>query len=161
VTNFSQGGEVKSNFVSNYKAAKAAGFGRIDAYLFPCTGTQPNGVACKSPSTQLSEFLAAVDNNGMSISHYWFDIEPTSTANGAACNAWNLGASANEALAKQWVSLLQNSGRTWGIYANGFVFVSHGSWKLADNEIQESMDFDVRIEIDGCWLFVAALGSAR
>jgi len=114
-----QGGEVKSNFVANYKAAAAAGISRIDAYLFPCTGTQPNGVACKSPATQLQEFLDAVDNNGMKIGHYWFDIEPTSTASGDACNAWNLGSSANEALAKQWVSALQGSGRAWGIYANG------------------------------------------
>ncbi|TVY24113.1 Counting factor 50 protein [Lachnellula hyalina] len=113
------GGAVKSNFAANYKAAQAAGISRIDAYLFPCTGTQSNGVACKSPATQLQEFLNAVDSNGMTIGHYWFDIEPTSTANGDACNAWNLGSSANAALAKQWVAALQGSGRKWGIYANG------------------------------------------
>ena len=116
---FLQGGEVKSNFVANYNAAQAAGFGRIDAYLFPCTGTQPTGVACKDPSTQLSEFLAAIDGNGMNLGYLWFDIEPTSTANGDACNAWNLGDSANEALAQEWVAALQGSGRNWGIYANG------------------------------------------
>jgi hypothetical protein len=110
---------VKSNFVANYNAAKAAGIARIDAYLFPCTGTQDTGVACKSPAAQLQEFLNAVDSNGMTISHYWFDIEPTSTANGDACNAWNLGSSANVALAQQWVAALQGSGRNWGIYANG------------------------------------------
>jgi hypothetical protein len=76
-------------------------------------------VACKSPATQLSEFLAAIDNNGMTLGHLWFDIEPTSTAKGDACNAWNLGASANEALAKEWVAALEGSKRTWGIYANG------------------------------------------
>jgi len=114
-----RGGVVNANFVANYNAAKAAGIARIDAYLFPCTGTQDTGVACKSPATQLQEFLNAVDNNGMSISHYWFDIEPTSTARGDDCNAWNLGSSANEALAKQWVAALQGSGRNWGIYANG------------------------------------------
>lgn len=76
-------------------------------------------MACKSPATQLSEFLAAIDNNGMTLGHLWFDIEPTSTAKGDACNAWNLGASANEALAKEWVAALEGSKRTWGIYANG------------------------------------------
>ena len=76
-------------------------------------------MACKSPATQLSEFLAAIDNNRMSLGHLWLDIEPTSTANGDACNAWNLGASANEALAKEWVAALEGSKRTWGIYANG------------------------------------------
>ena len=110
---------MKSNFVSNYNAAAAAGFSRIDAYLFPCTGTQSNGVACKDPTTQLSEFLAAIDGNGMTLGYLWFDIEPTSTASGDACNAWNLGASANEELATEWVSALQGSGRDWGIYANG------------------------------------------
>jgi hypothetical protein len=109
---------VSSNFVSNYKSAKAAGFSRIDAYLFPCTGTQSTGVACKSPAIQLSEFVAAINDNGMILGHLWFDIEPTSTADGDACNAWNLGASANAALAEEWVSALQGSGLTWGIYAN-------------------------------------------
>lgn len=118
-----QGGAVHDNFVSNYKAAKAAGFSRIDAYLFPCTGTQPTGVACKSPATQLSEFLAAIDDDGMDLGHLWFDIEPTSTKAipPDACNAWNLGASANEALAKEWVAALEGSKRNWGIYANGYV----------------------------------------
>lgn len=83
--------------------------------MFPCTGTQPTGVACKSPATQLAEFLNAIDNNGMTLGTLWFDIEPTS----GTCNAWNLGATQNTALARQWVSLLQGSGRKWGIYANG------------------------------------------
>ncbi len=83
--------------------------------MFPCTGTQPTAVACKSPSTQLAEFLKVIDDNGMKLGYLWFDIEPTS----GTCNAWNLGASANVALARQWVTLLQGSGRTWGIYANG------------------------------------------
>lgn len=111
----SQGGQVASNFVANYRAAKSAGVARIDAYMFPCTGTQPTGVACKSPATQLSEFLNAIDSNGMTLGTLWFDIEPTS----GTCNAWNLGATQNTALARQWVSLLQGSGRKWGIYANG------------------------------------------
>jgi hypothetical protein len=101
--------------VANYNAAHNAGISRIDAYLFPCTGTQPTGVACKSPSAQLAEFLQVIDNNNMNLGYLWFDIEPTS----GTCNAWNLGTSANIALAKQWVSLLQGSGRNWGIYANG------------------------------------------
>lgn len=64
---------------------------------------------------QLSEFMAAINDNGMTLDHLWLDIEPTS----GECNAWNLGASENEALAKEWVSLLVNSGKKWGIYANG------------------------------------------
>src|SRR6187402_1652838 len=116
-TNGIQGGQVASNFLTNYNAARAAGVQRIDAYMFPCTGTQPTGVACKSPSTQLNEFLTYISNNNMQLGKLWFDIEPTS----GTCNAWNLGASANTALAKQWVGLLQGSGRSWGIYANGSV----------------------------------------
>lgn len=30
------GGAVDSNFVASYRAAKAAGVGKIDAYMFPC-----------------------------------------------------------------------------------------------------------------------------
>ena len=88
--------------------------------MFPCTGTQPTGVACKSPQTQLNEFLKVISDNGMQLGYIWFDIEPTS----GTCNAWNLGASANTALAKQWVSLLEGSGKKWGIYANGHVLPS-------------------------------------
>lgn len=95
--------------------AKNAGVRRVDAYMFPCTGNQPNGVACKSPSTQLNEFLNFIRNNNMQLGYLWFDIEPTS----GACNAWNLGASSNIALAKQWVQLLKGSGLKWGVYANG------------------------------------------
>jgi len=114
------GGQVDSNFVSSYKAAVAAGFSRIDSYMFPCTGTPSSGEPnCKSPSTQLAEYLAVIKNNGMNLHTLWFDIEPTSTASGDACNAWNLGSSSNLALAQQWVSLLESSGYNWGIYANG------------------------------------------
>jgi hypothetical protein len=77
-------------------------------------GTQPTGVACKSPSTQLNKFLSYISSNNMQLGMLWFDIEPTS----GTCNPWNLGASANTALAKQWVSLLQGSVYNWGIYAN-------------------------------------------
>lgn len=114
-TNRNQGGQVASNLLANYNAAKAAGIPRVDAYFFPCTGTQPTGVACKAPATQLAEFLNYIDTNSLSLEYLWFDIEPTS----GACNAWNLGATANIALAKQWVSLLEGSGRKWGVYANG------------------------------------------
>lgn len=91
--------------------------------MFPCTGNQSNNVPCKSPSTQLAELMAEIDNNNMNIDYLWLDIEPTSTAAGSACNAWNLGSTANEALAVEWVSLLQSSGRNWGIYANGRVSI--------------------------------------
>jgi len=110
-----QGGEVDPNFAPNYAAAKAAGIPRVDAYLFPCTGTQSNGVPCKSPATQMNEFLANIDSIGAVIDTYWFDIEPTPRGE---CNAWNLGAAANEALAKSWTTVMVGSGRKWGIYAN-------------------------------------------
>lgn len=35
------------------------------------------------------------------------------------CNAWNLGASANTALAKEYVSIIKSSSNKWGVYANG------------------------------------------
>lgn len=132
--------------MSNYEAAAAAGFSRIDAYLFPCTGTQPTGVACKSPATQLSEFLAAIDDNDMTLDYLWLDIEPTSTADGDACNAWNLGASANEALAQEWVAALEGSNRNWGIYANGSVSFS-GPEDIQLTQVQQSMDYYVCVKI--------------
>lgn len=55
-----------------------------------------------------------ISSNGMQIGHIWLDIEPTS----GTCNAWNLGASANTALAKQYTSIIRSSGYNWGIYAN-------------------------------------------
>jgi hypothetical protein len=87
----------------------------VRCYCTTCTGTQLADVAYKSPSTQLAKFLNFIDSNNMQLWYLWFDIEPTS----GTCNVWNLGASANTALAQQWVSLLQGSGRNWGIYANG------------------------------------------
>jgi len=90
------------------------------------TGTQPTGVACKAPSTQLSEFKAVISNNAMTLDRVWFDVEPTS----GTCNAWNLGASANLALAKQWTSLLRSSGLKFGIYANGSVGIKRERCKL-------------------------------
>ena len=109
-----------ANFVPSYSAAVSAGIPRIDSYMFPCTGTQlSNDSACKDPATQLSEYLANIDNNNLTIDTLWFDIEPTNTSNGDACNAWNLGSDGNLALAQQWITLLRSSGRKWGIYANG------------------------------------------
>jgi hypothetical protein len=111
------------NFVSTYNAAVAAGIQRIDSYMFPCTGTQlSTDHACKSPATQMSEYLAAIDDNNLNIDTLWLDIEQTNTASGEPCNAWNLGKSANLALAQQWVSLMRSSGRKWGIYANGYAY---------------------------------------
>lgn len=63
--------------------------------------------------------MTAINNTGMVLDHLWLDIEPTTAENSDECNGWNLGASDNEALAKQWVSLLEQSGHVWGIYANG------------------------------------------
>ncbi|KAG9236666.1 glycoside hydrolase family 25 protein [Amylocarpus encephaloides] len=127
-----RGGAVKAGFTQNYAAAKAAGVQRIDAYMFPCTGTQDTGVACKSPAAQIKEFLDVVDANSMAISNYWFDIEPTSTANGGACNAWNLGAAANAQLARDWVAALKATGRKWGIYANGNQWTSMFATRATD-----------------------------
>ncbi|MCJ1311667.1 hypothetical protein MMC25_005340 [Agyrium rufum] len=109
------GGAVDSNFVAAYKAARSAGFTNIDGYMFPCTGTQPTGVACKSPTTQINELLNVISANKIDVEYLWFDIEPTS----GACNAWNLGATANLKLAQQWIAALRATGLNWGIYANG------------------------------------------
>ncbi|KAI9793543.1 MAG: hypothetical protein M1816_007976 [Peltula sp. TS41687] len=108
------GGSVDSNFVPAYKAARSAGFTNIDAYMFPCTGTQKSG-SCKSPKKQLDEFLKVIKDNKILVHRLWFDVEPTP---GRPCNAWNLGKSANLAHAKQWVSELKKTGLKWGIYAN-------------------------------------------
>ncbi|MCJ1360024.1 MAG: hypothetical protein MMC33_010027 [Icmadophila ericetorum] len=109
------GGEVDTNFLTSYKAARAAGITVIDGYMFPCTGTQPTGVACKSPTTQINELLSYLSSNSIDVEYLWFDIEPTS----GACNAWNLGSTANLNLANQWISALKATGLNWGVYANG------------------------------------------
>ncbi|MCJ1478966.1 hypothetical protein MMC13_007650 [Lambiella insularis] len=112
------GGAVNKNFVTSYTNAAAAGFTNIDAYLYPCTGTQKKGrPKCKEPATQLAEFEAAIAGAGMNINYRWFDVEPVDP--GAACNAWNLGMAENLALAQNWTALLRDSGNTWGIYGNG------------------------------------------
>ncbi|MCJ1236264.1 hypothetical protein MMC14_004242 [Varicellaria rhodocarpa] len=118
------GGQVDPNFVPAYKAAKAGGIPKVDAYMFPCTGTQPTGVACKSPQTQINELLNVISANKIDVEYIWFDVEPTS----GTCNAWNLGASANFALAKQWVSLLKATGLQWGIYGNGSDVSIRNQW---------------------------------
>ena len=79
------------------------------------TGTQPTGVACKPIQTQINELLNVISANKIDVEYIWFDVEPTS----GVCNAWNLGASANLALAKSWVSALKATGLKWGIYGNG------------------------------------------
>ena len=81
------------------------------------TGTS-NGVACKPIQAQIDAFIAAVDEAGIKPTHLWLDIEPSSTADGAPCNSWQLGAAGNEELAKQWVAAIKATGRPWGIYAN-------------------------------------------
>ncbi|MCJ1394084.1 hypothetical protein MMC18_006962 [Xylographa bjoerkii] len=80
------------------------------------TGTQAKA-KCKSPATQLAEFEAAISGAGMTLDYRWFDVEPKGAKD--ACNAWNLGNTANLALAKEWTALLRKSGNKWGIYANG------------------------------------------
>ena len=64
--------------------------------------------------------MAAVDQAGITPTHYWLDIEPTSTTgpDPAPCNSWQLGDSGNEALAKQWVAAIKATNKPWGIYAN-------------------------------------------
>ncbi|RYP93774.1 hypothetical protein DL770_000146 [Monosporascus sp. CRB-9-2] len=109
------GGGVDTALLGSYNAARSAGFTNIDIYFFPCTGTQPTGVACKSPQTQVSEIENYISTNGMQIGRIWLDIEPTS----GECNAWNLGASANTALARQYASIIRASSYNWGVYANG------------------------------------------
>ena len=111
------GGQVDPNLGPSYRAAKAAGLASVDAYMFPCTGTQKNGVACKSPTTQIADFEAAVRAAGMTPTHLWFDIEPCDAS--SPCTCWNQGATQNLAVAKQFVALMRQSAFNWGIYANG------------------------------------------
>ena len=79
-------------------------------------------MACKSIQTQINQFLAAVDSNKIPVNYLWLDIElKDATQPGVECNAWQLEASGNEALAKQWVAAIKATGRKWGIYANAYV----------------------------------------
>jgi len=100
-------------------SAKAVGLTNIDAYMFPCTGIQPNGVACKSPSTQISEFEAAVKAAGLDPVHLWLDVETCSPSN--PCTCWNQGGDENEAIAKEFTSIMAQSTYKWGVYGNGSV----------------------------------------
>ena len=87
----------------------------IDAYMFPCTGSQPTGVACKSIKKQLDEFLGYIAEHKIIVKRLWFDVEPGS----GECNAWQESKANNLALAKSWVKALKGSGLKWGIYGNG------------------------------------------
>lgn len=73
------------------------------------------GVACKSIQTQINELVNFLAANRIIIQRLWFDVEPTS----GTCNAWQLGGTANLALAKEWVAALKATGLKWGVYANG------------------------------------------
>ncbi|KAK3172598.1 hypothetical protein OEA41_005922 [Lepraria neglecta] len=74
--------------IATYTAAKAVGITGIDAYMFPCTGSQPTGVACKSIQTPINEFPVAVDSNKIPVNYLWLDIEPEdATQPGVECNA--------------------------------------------------------------------------
>lgn len=121
--------------LGSYKAAKSAGFTNIDVYFFPCmlpltgpskilrnrltalagTETQTTGVACKSPKKQVTELEDYLSKHEIKAGMLWLDIEPTR----GECNSWNLGASANKALAKEYVSIIKSSSHKWGVYANG------------------------------------------
>lgn len=85
------------------------------------TGFQDNGVTCKSPANQLSEFMDTIINNGLTIDHVWFDIDSTADT----CNAWNLGAVANLKLANDWIYILRTNGPLFGIHANGLVATAY------------------------------------
>jgi len=114
-----RGGEVDSAFLTSYNNAKAAGFSApndIDAYMFPCTGTQASH-ACKPIQTQINELLDMIKKNKVLVHRLWLDVEPTRTPKDP-CNAWNLSPSANLNLAKQWTAALRKTGLKWGIYGN-------------------------------------------
>ena len=88
---------------------------------YPCViGTgSTNGKVCKSPSQQVSEFSAAVEDNKIPVKHLWLDIEQTPAP---PCNAFELGPAKNLALAKELVAAIKadskKTGHNWGIYAN-------------------------------------------
>ena len=110
------GGQVDPNMATSYRAAKAAGITNVDAYMFPCTGTGHNGVACKPPTTQITDFENAVRAAGLAPTHLWLDIEPC--AAGATCTCWNQNAATNLAVARQFVARMRQSPYSWGVYAN-------------------------------------------
>ena len=104
-----------SNFLDSYKAATKASYTNIDAYMFPCTGSQPTGVACKSVQHQIDEFLDYILKHKIIVQRLRLDVEPTS----GECNAWQESKANHLALAKKWVSTLKKSELKWGIYGNG------------------------------------------
>lgn len=130
-----QGGRIDPNFVPAYNAAIAAGFNKIDAYLFPCkfpksvvsptglndwptgeigVGPQPTGIDCKSPRQQVQELIDTINKNGMNIERLWLDIEPTT----GVCNAWQLGNAKNLQVAQELIVQIRQTARDWGVYAN-------------------------------------------
>ncbi|KAF2428810.1 hypothetical protein EJ08DRAFT_311398 [Tothia fuscella] len=113
----SKGGDIDPNFIKSYNAARNAGFkapDEIDAYMFPCTGTQDNA-KCKSPQSQIDQLLNMFATNNVQIHRIWFDVEPGNSQ----CNAWNFAKDKNLEIARQWTAALKKTGLKWGVYANG------------------------------------------
>jgi GH25 family lysozyme M1 (1,4-beta-N-acetylmuramidase) len=109
------GGAMDENFVRNYAHARAAGFKRIDTYLFPCTGKTRR---CKSPAKQINELVATIKQHKMSIGIIWldFEVDPDS-------HNWNYGRKGNLRRARQLNAAFVSTKRRWGIYA------STGQWE--------------------------------
>ncbi|KAI8337269.1 glycoside hydrolase superfamily [Chlamydoabsidia padenii] len=102
------GGKVDPNLIQNYKNAKAAGIPVVDLYMFPCTGRS----TCKSPATQVSEFITVMNANKMLIGTIWLDVEVDSQANNWPSPTSN----------KQTLTAFKNawngSGLNWGVYSS-------------------------------------------
>jgi len=63
--------------------------------------------------------LAVVDGNKIPVHYLGLDIEPEDAIQpNVACNAFQLGAAVNKALAKQWVAAIMPTWSKWGIHAN-------------------------------------------
>eukprot|EP01102_Stenamoeba_stenopodia_P009922 TRINITY_DN294_c0_g1_i2.p1 TRINITY_DN294_c0_g1~~TRINITY_DN294_c0_g1_i2.p1 ORF type:complete len:410 (-),score=61.92 TRINITY_DN294_c0_g1_i2:121-1350(-) len=60
-------GTFDTNAPATIKAAKAAGIGTIDVYLFPCAG--------KSASEQVTDMISELQKSGVSWDTIWLDIE--------------------------------------------------------------------------------------
>ncbi|KAI9886529.1 MAG: hypothetical protein M1823_001640 [Watsoniomyces obsoletus] len=130
------GGQVDPNFLTEYRLARQAGFTDIDAYMWPCTGTQNNGKRCKSIQTQLNELMAVIRDNKLQINRLWLDVEPNEP--GFICQSWKVGSKEGALnLARQWVAAIKATKMNWGIYGNG------GQWLDMFPEVSSNIGSDL------------------
>ncbi|KAI8081285.1 glycoside hydrolase family 25 protein [Halteromyces radiatus] len=117
------GGKVDANLVQNYNNAIAAGLS-VDLYIFPCTGRS----TCKSPATQASEAIDAMNANHMQIGTIWLDVEVDPQSNN-----WP-DVTTNQNTLTAFKTALDDSKLNWGVYS------SQSQWETVTGSTNWELD---------------------